>query len=69
MKKSAGLKMRLAFVLVCLALVVCGSGCDGDDRSQKPQASNDISGTITASLRFVADSDVNDPAATYSSNE
>ncbi|MCK7504176.1 MAG: hypothetical protein MZV70_08790 [Desulfobacterales bacterium] len=47
-----------------------GCAFDGDDRSKSArQPSGSASGTITAAVRFVADSDVNDPAADYIPND
>ena len=60
-------------VLMLLVLVSCLFGCGGDSQSNEtrkaPQPSSNISGTITASARFVTDSDVNDPATAYLPND
>jgi serine protease len=70
MKKTAVVKTWRFLVLLGMVLVVLGCGFDGDDRSNSPQQlSSNVSGTITAAARFVADSDVNDPAAAYIPND
>ncbi len=70
MKKSVVSLKLLAIVLLSLVSAMAGCAFDGDDGSQKPQVSpSDISGTISASSRFVADSDVNDPSAALTSND
>jgi serine protease len=60
-------------VLMVLVIVSCLFGCGGDSQSNEtrkaPQPSSNISGTITASARFVTDSDVNDPATAYLPND
>jgi serine protease len=73
MKIRAGL-LR---VLMLLVIVSCLLGCGGDSQSNEvrkgtsppPPSSFNVSGTITASANFVADSDVNDPAAVYIPND
>jgi serine protease len=54
----------------CAALAALGCGFDGDDRSNSARRSSPgASGTITVAVRFLADSDVNDPAAAYIPND
>lgn len=66
----AGATKLAIVVLVSMAPIVLGCSFDGDDRSNSHrQQSSNVSGTITAAARFVADSDVNDPAATYMPND
>ena len=72
------MKIRLGSlrVLMLLVIVSCLLGCGGDSQSNEVRkgtsplpSSFNVSGTITASANFVADSDVNDPAAVYIPND
>lgn len=70
MNKTAKARKLVKYALWVVALVVLGCAFDGDDRSKSArQPSGSASGTITASVRFAADGDVNDPAADYIPND
>ena len=70
MKKTAEVRKLAVFGLLGMALTILGCSFDGDDRSNSTQQlSSNLSGTITAAARFVADSDVNDPVAAYIPND
>jgi serine protease len=70
MKKTARVNTLADFILWAIVLAFLGCGFDGDDRSNSPQQlSFEVSGTVTAAARFVADSDVNDPAANRLPND